>query len=413
MDQYYISSSDVILSLNQQKMDVPAGYLESDQTRHLTRLIGNFRSIEELENIIVRSNFSGKKIRIKDIAVVKDGSEKEIEKEYIYSSHSGKDFKLHPSVSISVFKTLKADIINLAENVNKQVDKFKSSLNAPYEIITGFDESKNTKNRLMSVINNALIGLLLIFLVFFIFLPSRLGFLASFSLPLSILGSFCFLPFMGISFNVITMLAFVICIGMLVDNSVVIAEYYTRLTVDYKISPEKSALQVVEQFFKPITATVLTTIVAFLPMLITTGVMGQFIKWIPIVVSFVLLVSLFESFCLLPNRLQWLIQKKPGRYQSSLLNKVSQLENAFEKILKNVSRKNISLQPALELLFYSLLSCLSLDLKLIYFQTEALSSTQPVLKLNRIYLLNLLIKKQEILPIKCKLFLVGKKALIG
>ena len=168
---------------------------------------------------------------------------------------------------------------------------------------------KIQKKRLMSVINNALIGLLLIFLIFFIFLPSRLGFFGKLQSAFIYLRLFCFLPFMGISFNVITMLAFVICIGMLVDNSVVIAEYYTRLTVDYKISPEKSAIQVVEQFFKPITATVLTTIVAFLPMLITTGVMGQFIKWIPIVVSFVLLVSLFESFLSFANRLQWLIQK--------------------------------------------------------------------------------------------------------
>ena len=82
--------------------------------------------------------------------------------------------------------------------------------------------------------------------------------MVSLSLPLSVLGTFSLLPFMGVSFNVITMLAFVICIGMLVDNSVVIGEYYSRLITDKNESPQSAALNSVHQFAKPITATVLT-----------------------------------------------------------------------------------------------------------------------------------------------------------
>ena len=356
MNRYHISSSEVLLALQTQKFDIPAGYLESKKQRRLTRLIGSFRTVEALENIIVRSNFSGKKIQIKDIGVVKDGFEKETEKQYIYNSSNNPDFKLQPSTSISAFKSFQTDLIQMIDQIKQEVNLFKQNLKPPYSITLGFDESKSTRQRLNSVINNALIGLLLIFIVFFTFLPARLSLMAGLSLPLTILSVFCFLPYMGVSFNVITMLAFVICIGMLVDNSVVIAEYYTRLTLDYKMSPRESALQTIQQFFKPITATVLTTIVAFLPMLITSGVMGQFIKWIPIVVSLALLLSLFESFCLLPNRLQWIHQKKTSSYQKWIFHQVNRLETAFEFLLKRfVIKKYLTSLGILALIASSLL----------------------------------------------------------
>ena len=295
MDKHHISSADVLSTLKQRTMDTPAGYLDSN-TRKLVRISGKPRITETLENIIIRSNFSGQKILIKDIAKVIDGSEKETHREYFYKSEKNKAYKLHPVTSLSLMKSIKADTITLVSNIKKAVKKFKQNLSKEHEILIGFNEGENTKKRLINVINNALTGLLIIFIVFFFCLPSRVGFMVSWSLPLSLLGTFSLLPAIGVSFNIITMLAFVICIGMLVDNSIVIAEYYSRLITEDKKPPQSAALEAVRQFAKPITATVLTTIAAFLPMLVTTGVMGEFIKWIPIVVTIALLMSLFESF---------------------------------------------------------------------------------------------------------------------
>ena len=294
---------------------------------------------------MIRSNFSGQKILIKDIAEVIDGAEKENSKEYLYSSKEAQNFKLSPTTTLDVLKAGDSDTLKTLSKAAKQLNQFKAGLPEPYRIVTGFNEGDNIKRRLISVINNALTGLFLIFIVFFLFLPSRIGLMASFSLPLSILGTFSILPYLtGVSFNAITMLAFVICIGMLVDNSVVISEYYSRLLTEKKYNPKTASLISVKKFLKPITATVLTTIVAFLPMLVTAGVMGQFIKWIPLVITLALLVSLFESFCLLPNRLQWLGQSKPRAYQKTLLKKMDQLENAFSIFIKKaVQKKYISL----------------------------------------------------------------------
>ena len=352
MDQYHVSASDVVLALNQKKYDFPAGYLENNTNRNLVRVLNKPRTVKQLENTIIRSNFSGQKILIKDIAEVIDGSEKEVTREYFYSSKGSKNFTLSPVTSLDVLKAEDSDTLKMLAKVKNQVNQFKTSLVKPYKIVTGFNEGDNIKRRLISVINNAVTGLIIIFIVFFLFLPSRIGLMASWSLPLSILGAFSILPYLGVSFNVITMLAFVICIGMLVDNSVVISEYYSRLLINDKKEPKTASLLSVKKFFKPITATVLTTIVAFLPMLVTTGVMGEFIKWIPLVITLALLISLFESFFLLPNRLQWLKHSEPGPHQKALLKKIDQIENAFEIFIKKaLQKKYISLAGISVLIF--------------------------------------------------------------
>lgn len=345
MVRHHISSADIIMAIRKQSLDIPAGYLENGTTKHLVRILGKTRTVKDLENVVIRSNFSGQKILIKNVGTVIDGVKKETQKQYFYEPEENKDYKLMPSTSLQVFKSSSADTLVVIASINKSLDRFKTHLDSKYQVRSSYNEGTEIKRRLWIVINNALTGLFFVFLIFFFFLPSRIGLLATMSLPLSLLATFAVLPMLGVGFNVITMLAFVICIGMLVDNSVVIAEYYSRLISQSQMSGKQAALESVQKFWKAITATVLTTIAAFLPMLITTGVMGQFIKWIPLVLTIALLFSLFESFCLLPARLQWVQSiKKQNRYQSFSLKALEILENKFEIFIqKAVSFKYISL----------------------------------------------------------------------
>ncbi|MCY4513254.1 MAG: efflux RND transporter permease subunit [Bdellovibrionales bacterium] len=354
MEKHYISLADVVSSVKKQSLDIPAGYLEGKNKKHLVRLSEKARTAKELEEMVIRSNFSGKKVLIKDVGQVIDGMEKPSSFQYFFNSEGEKPFHFSPSVSLKIIKAEGKDDIQLVSKIQSIVQKFEQYINPNYKIHTFYSEGKRTRQRLIAVINNAVTGLLLVFLIFFFFLPSRTGLMAAFSLPFSILASFAFLPFMGVTFNVITMLAFVICIGMLVDNSVVIAEYYSRLTSNGNSAPKEAALLSVQRFWKPVTATVLTTIAAFLPMLVTTGVMGQFIKWIPIVVTVVLLMSLVESFFLLPSRLNWLPPlKRKQKHQLAILQGLTFLENKFEIFIQKVlSRKYLSLS-CIGLLFLS------------------------------------------------------------
>ena len=340
MKQEHISLADVAMAIRKQALDIPAGYLESQTNRHLVRILGKSRTPEDLEKIVVRSNFSGKKILIQDIGQVIDGAEKSLSNQFFFENlNDNENYNLQASTQIDIKKNLNTDTISLVERVNDALDSFKKTIDPDYKIFTLESSGERTKRQLSAVINNALTGLILVLIIFFLFLPLRTGLLSALSLPLTVLGTCSLLPFFGVTFNTITMLAFVICIGMLVDNSVVISEYCSRLLNQGKLHPKQVALQTVQKFWKPITATVLTTIVAFLPMIVTTGVMGQFIFWIPIVVTVALFMSLAESFFLLPNRLLWISNIRNFLWQKRVLSFLDSLEEQFERIVDICTKK--------------------------------------------------------------------------
>lgn len=300
MQAYYVGIEEVLDAVKKRTQNIPAGYIRSDKEQKLVRVNGQVASAKEMGEIVVRSNFSGQMIRVKDIAKVKDGSAEAT----VLASINGE-----PATIVTVSKKANADTIKTVEQLKEKLKGFKENLKDDYKFHIFNDESERVGQRLNIVISNAIGGLALVLIILFIFLPGVLGFITSLSLPICVLSTLAFMSLMGINFNTITMLALVISIGMLVDNSVVVSENYARLRAE-GLSQLDAAVQAVYQFWLPITATAFTTIAAFVPMLVTKGVMGEFIKWIPIVVSFTLLVCLFECFILLPARLRFTIGDK-------------------------------------------------------------------------------------------------------
>lgn len=301
MQQYYVGIEEVLNAVRKRTQNIPAGYIRSDKEQKLVRVNGQVENAEEMGEIVVRSNFSGQLIRVKDIAKVKDGAAEPT----VLASINGE-----PATIVTVSKKANADTVKTVNAIKSKLEEFKKNLNeTDYKFYIFNDESQRVGQRLNIVVSNAIGGLVLVLIILFIFLPGVLGMVTSLSLPICVLSTLAFMSFMGINFNTITMLALVIAIGMLVDNSVVISENYARLR-DEGLSQLDAAVQAVHQFWLPITATAFTTIAAFVPMLVTKGVMGEFIKWIPIVVTFTLVVCLFESFILLPSRLRFTIRDK-------------------------------------------------------------------------------------------------------
>ncbi len=330
-EKYSISPSEVATAVKSHSLDISAGRVRSEKTQSSVRIFGKIRQAKELENIVVRSNFSGKQIFVKDIASVKDAEEDKTASFFV----KGKS-----AVVLQVSKKAKTDMLKTVRQIKKFLSLYKKRISSDTKIVILFDESEKTSKRLNIVISNALFGLILVLLILIICLPGWLGVVTAFSLPFSILSTVALSASMGVTFNVITMCAFIICIGMLVDNSIVISERYAQLRLQ-NIPPEKSALQSVLDLFRPVFATTITTILAFLPMLITKGVMGQFIQWLPIVVSMALMISLIESFFLLPCRLKFTVSSQKHRRDSALFLKV---RNRFESfILQALNKKYLSL----------------------------------------------------------------------
>lgn len=295
MQELHIGTDEVLAKVGARNVNVPGGDLKDTELKKLVRIEGKVTSAEELENVVIRSNFSGQRVLLKDVAKVEDGG-KEVEKKASFNGES--------AILMVVNKKAGADTIALVSEVEAVLERFRATYGDEYKISIYNNEAQKVKNRLEILNSNALTGLVLVVLFLLIFLPGRVGVMASFSLPIAVMATVGLMPGFGMNLNAITILALVIALGMLVDNSVVISENFSRLRRE-GVPLRQAVLDSVADIWLPITITALTTISAFLPMLVTKGIMGEFIKWIPIVVTISLIFSLLESFFLLPTRLMW------------------------------------------------------------------------------------------------------------
>lgn len=296
-----VAPAEVNLMLASQLRDVPGGYVRSeDGNERLVRVKGKLADPNEIANLIIRGTFEGGQVRVRDVAEVVDGS---AEAE-ILTRLNGR-----PATLITVTKKTKADTIDLVESITTKVEEFKSRIPKGFEIVPYTNEADRVQADLSIVQFNALLGLVLILIVLLFLLPGTIGFVASLSVPMIILALTFGMTAAGLTFNSITMIAAVICLGLLVDNSAVIAESYARNRA-IGLVPLDSAVKAATAFFVPIVATVLCNFAGFAPMLVTTGIMGQFIYSIPVVITIALAFSMFETFFLLPARLTLTLRKK-------------------------------------------------------------------------------------------------------
>jgi multidrug efflux pump subunit AcrB len=296
--QQQVGSSEVVEAVAKRNQNIPAGYVESPTQRKLVRINGQVDEAKQLADTIVRTNFTGGVIRVKDVAGVKDG----YEDSQISALVDGE-----PSTLIVTTKRADADAITTVNALKAELKAF-SAKHPEFGFKVYNDEADRVAERLDIVIGNALSGMIVVLVLLMIFLPGIVGFVTTISLFLGVAGTLAFMPVVGANFNTVTMLAIVIILGMMVDNAIVISENYARLRAE-GMERTPAAKKAVHQFWLPLTATALTTVAAFLPMLVTLGIMGQFIKWIPIVVTVGLAISVIEGFILLPARLRFTLRK--------------------------------------------------------------------------------------------------------
>ncbi len=295
LTRFRVSTDEVTRALASHMLNIPAGYIRNGQSQMLVRVIGKVADPEGIRGIIVRANDMGNAITIGRLGRVVDGNADP----RIIARLNGREATI-----LVTAKSEDADSLDVTEKINAAVAGFRKQLPAGYSLEVYRDESVQIANRLGIVTFNAIAGLLAVLLILFLFLPGRIGIASSLSLVICTLGTFSVMVALGANFNVITMIALVICIGNLVDNSVVITEFYTRLR-DKGLPGREAAIASARQFAAPFIASTITIVAAFLPMLVTRGVMGQFIRWIPIVVVIALSFALLEALTLLPARLQF------------------------------------------------------------------------------------------------------------
>lgn len=328
LNEKYISVSEVLAQIRSRNSNTPGGALRTSVNQKLVRVEGKIQNVDEIKQIVVRSNFSGSTVTLGDIAEVKD-SETEIK---TLTRYNGQDATL-----LIVNKKSGADTIKMVEELDLVLAEYVKR-NPEFKFNVFHSEGQKVSDRVDVLTSNAITGLVLVVVFLFLFLPGKIGMVASLSLPLAMLGTLGFMPSFGMNIDAITVLALVIALGMMVDNSVVISENFTRLRLEGQ-SALQAASNSIASLWLPITATAFTTIAAFLPMLVTKGIMGQFIKWIPIVVTIALILSLFESFFFLPMRLTWAgkkVEREEGSDSSGHSDWFAKFEKKFEVFMERV-----------------------------------------------------------------------------
>ncbi len=296
LSQYQLTLSDVSRAISNSSLELSTGAIRTASGEVLLRTTGQAYSIEDFENVVVRSGADGTRITLGDIATISDGFDE---------SQLDQRFNGQRSVEVDVFRTGLQSAIKVAGEVKEYLVEAEESM--PYGVSLGYwrDRSRAVNARLNTLLESALFGGALILLLLTLFLRFWVAVWVFVGVPVSILGGIALMPFFGVTINLLSLFAFILVLGIVVDDAIVTGEnIYTHM----RRNPNRvqAAIEGTNEVAIPVTFGVLTTVAAFFPLLMIEGVRGQIFAQIPLIVIPVLLFSIVESKFVLPSHLSHL-----------------------------------------------------------------------------------------------------------
>jgi len=285
-----ISFNDIAMAIQNENITISGGDLLENGIRRNVRVIGEFRSTKEIADIIIKQE-NNNIVYLRDIAVV---TFKEQEKQSYAREFS------QPVVMLDVTKRGGENLINASTQIdvilaNAAEEYFPSNLN----VSKTNDQTNDTKSMVADLENSIVLGIILVVLVLLFFLGIRNALFVGIAIPLSMFMSFIILSALGVTLNTMVLFSLVIALGMLVDNGIVVVENVYRL-LDEGYSKFDAAKYGVGEVAMPIIASTATTLAAFLPLAFWPGIMGEFMRYLPITLIIVLTSSLFVALLINP-----------------------------------------------------------------------------------------------------------------
>lgn len=328
MNSLGVNFENIVFALKARNMNVPGGNISFGKTEYLIRSLGEYQTVNEISNTIIRVNGNGNFIRIKDVATVKDTREDLI----ILSRMNGEQ-----SITFSMSKKADASSIGVIDKIKDVVEEYRATVPSGVEFSFTNDNSLYINRVIRILRNNAVTGMILIILILYLFLGKSNAFLASLGIPISFFITFIFMDIWGYTLNGSTLFALVMVLGIIVDDAIIVIENSHRYRL-MGYSSHDSAVMGTKEVVKPILSSIGTNIAAFLPLILLPGIMGKFMRIIPIVFSLALIASLFEAFFLLPSHYaDW--TKKSGVHKRGEKKFFKLLRAKYEKLLLSVLRR--------------------------------------------------------------------------
>ncbi len=290
MEEYQIPFWEIVRAIQMRNIRATGGSFESYTSDKSIVTLAQFRNPIEVGNVIVRSTFEGPRILVKDLAIIRDGFEPEKTR-----------FRMNGKavVGFTIFKKGSADLIRVVKAVKDLVESEREGMPAGVELMYSSDKSGHVRSLLSVMTNNALMGLVLVVLVLFIFLNFRTAFWVAMGIPVTVFGVFFLSHFFDASINTLTLIGMIIVVGLIVDDAIVIAENisYRREMGD---APLEAAMSGTYGVLRPVFATIITTMLAFMPFFFMSGQIGQFMWSFPLIIVLALSVSFGEVLMILP-----------------------------------------------------------------------------------------------------------------
>ena len=328
LQKYGLSFDFISNRIRASSMDVPGGAIETYDGEILIRSKGQAYTGEDFGSIPVLSMPDGSTLLLRDISEIKDGFQ-DVEYDIKFNSE--------PAYLIRVYRTGDQNALDIAENVHNYLKKKRPTMPPGISLSSMKDESVILRGRIDLLVENAALGLSLVLVVLALFLKPKLAGWVSLGIPISFMGGFWLLPIFDVSINMISLFTFILVLGIVVDDAIVVGENIHIFRKRGLKGPD-AALEGAYQVAKPVIFAVLTTMVTFSPMILVEGALGKVWRIIPVVTIVVLIFSLIESLTILPAHLAHLKEDSPTKnnFFSKWWNGVQQgIHNGLQMFIKN------------------------------------------------------------------------------
>ncbi len=291
MQAMQLTMGDLERSIGYENITISGGQIPMDGTKRAISIKNEFKTVDEIKNLLITSQ-SGANMYLKDFAHVVD-TVKETES---YARLAGKNV-----ITLNVIKRAGENLISASDKIKEHIaDLKKTEFPSNIDIKITADQSDKTKLTLHDLINTIIIGFILVTLILMFFMGVTNALFVALSVPLSMFIAFIFMPTMGFSLNMIVLFAFLLALGIVVDDAIVVIENTHRIFDNGKVDIKTAAKKAAGEVFLPVLSGTITTLAPFIPLAFWPGIIGKFMFFLPVTLIVTLLASLFVAYIINP-----------------------------------------------------------------------------------------------------------------
>ncbi|NDR58721.1 efflux RND transporter permease subunit [Aliiruegeria sabulilitoris] len=302
--RYGLSSQGVVDAINARSLQQPLGEVETTEKSLVLRYSDVRRTVADLEDLIVLQNESGGIVRLKDLATVRIVDSDKNTQSFIDGAQTA---------TIQIMKATDGDSIRIFERVEAILEEERATWAEPFQITVTNNLTEIVEERLSLIVTNIVMGLVLVFAVMWMFFTLKEALWISAALPVSFLGGLFLMNALGVTINMITLIALLMAVGLIMDDSIVIAENIDKWRS--RVGGKEAAWRGTQEILPGVLSSFLTTACVFGPLMFIDGDLGEVLKYIPMVLLLTLGLSLLEGFLILPHHLSQIGKGTPAAHK--------------------------------------------------------------------------------------------------